>query len=358
MSEVSGELQRRNFLKSLAAGGILAAGNGVLLSCQSQRTDSTEPDTEEKVRLAMLSMQRASWEQGVAAQAVFESGQNDLAYLMALEAALRQTADGRLSVVYTDNGVTDPGASGEVVFRMAEEKNDPVLHQAHMGMLTYFLEKAPRSEEGIIYHILSGPEFWIDSMYMLPPYLCVAGYPEESLRQVRGLRKALFSEKEQLYSHRFNSGDATFPNPAFWGVGNGWALAGIARIIDDLPEGMKAEKKELAEYNRKTVDACLKYMRKDGLFHNNINEPETFVETNLSQMLAYTIFRGVASGWLDDSYLDYAGKMRQAAWGRVDENGFVNGVCGAPYFDRAGRAVEGQAFFLLMEAAWKKVRER
>ena len=35
----------------------------------------------------------------------------------------------------------------------------------------------------------------------------------------------------------------------------------------------------------------------------------------------------------------------------VDAYGLVQGVCGAPGFDHAGTAPEGQAFFLLMEAA-------
>lgn len=36
---------------------------------------------------------------------------------------------------------------------------------------------------------------------------------------------------------------------------------------------------------------------------------------------------------------------------KVDEFGSVQDVCGAPNFESAGTAVEGQAFFLLMEAA-------
>jgi hypothetical protein len=48
--------------------------------------------------------------------------------------------------------------------------------------------------------------------------------------------------------------------------------------------------------------------------------------------------------------------MRKAAHGKVDERGYVQGVCGAPFFDAPGRATEGQAFFLLMEAAHARLR--
>ena len=84
-----------------------------------------------------------------------------------------------------------------------------------------------------------------------------------------------------------------------------------------------------------------------------VDDPSTFVETNLAQMLAYTIYRGTGEGWLDASFRPAADHMRQAVYDKVDAFGLVQGVCGAPRFDRPGTAPEGQAFFLLMEAAYK-----
>ena len=80
-------------------------------------------------------------------------------------------------------------------------------------------------------------------------------------------------------------------------------------------------------------------------------------ETNLAQMLAYTIYRGVAGGWLDAAYLAPADRMRRAAHDKVDAYGLVQDVCAAPHFDRPGTAPEGQAFFLLMEAAYSDCRQ-
>jgi hypothetical protein len=68
-------------------------------------------------------------------------------------------------------------------------------------------------------------------------------------------------------------------------------------------------------------------------------------------MLAYTIYCGVQDGWLGRRYLDHAEKMRAAAHAKVDKFGYVQDVCGAPQFNAPGRATEGQAFFLRMEAA-------
>jgi rhamnogalacturonyl hydrolase YesR len=70
-------------------------------------------------------------------------------------------------------------------------------------------------------------------------------------------------------------------------------------------------------------------------------------------MISYTIFRGVAAGYLESSYLAKAEKMRQAANDQVDHLGYVQNVCGLPNFDRSYVAPEGQAFYLLMETAAK-----
>jgi hypothetical protein len=70
-------------------------------------------------------------------------------------------------------------------------------------------------------------------------------------------------------------------------------------------------------------------------------------------MLAYTIYRGVRGGWLDQGFLSRADSMRVATHARVDDEGLVQGVCGSPTFDHSGTATEGQAFFLLMEAAYQ-----
>jgi rhamnogalacturonyl hydrolase YesR len=103
------------------------------------------------------------------------------------------------------------------------------------------------------------------------------------------------------------------------------------------------------------VDGCLTWQRADGLFHNVIDRPETFVETNLTQMLAFAIYEGIAGGWLRASYRAAADRMRAAARAKMDDFGYVNGVCGAPNFDRPGIATEGQAFGILMESAGRKL---
>ena len=191
---------------------------------------------------------------------------------------------------------------------------------------------------------------------MAPPFLAVAGQPEEAVRQVVGFRSILRDPLKNMYYHMWDEDLQAYARKLFWGVGNGWAAAGMARVIRALPERMQAEKELLAGFVKELLDGCLAHQRADGLFHDILDDPASFVETNAAQMFAYAIYRGVQAGWLERAYLKRADRMRAAAQAKVDPFGLVQGVCGAPNFDRSGTATEGQAFFLLMEAAYRDSR--
>jgi unsaturated rhamnogalacturonyl hydrolase len=165
--------------------------------------------------------------------------------------------------------------------------------------------------------------------------------------------------EKQLFAHIWDDGEGVFVREACWGVGNGWAAAGMTRVICALPATMMDKKRRLIGYVKAVLDGCLTHQRADGLFHDVVDDSSTFVETNLAQMLAYTIYRGVAGEWLGTAYRATADGMRQAVHNKLDVYGLVQDVCGAPHFDHPGTATEGQAFFLLMEAAyndWSRVR--
>ena len=126
------------------------------------------------------------------------------------------------------------------------------------------------------------------------------------------------------------------------------------RVIRSLPADGAQDRKRLAEFARQIVDGCLHYQRSNGLFYDVVDQPGTFVETNLAQMLAFANYEEVSGGWLPLNYRSHADFMRAAAREKMDDDGFVRGVCGAPHFDRAGNSTEGQAFCIMMEAAGRR----
>ncbi len=355
---------RRNFLKN--AGGIsigMAGFSAVAGNVSPENEDRKTPgklfttefsgikDRIERVKIATLGMQRYDWEQGVVAQAFLEMGELDLAISLARGAILRQEK-GRFSVLKGNGPISDCSSIGEVVLFAARQTGDPIFQKGADEMLEVIKTTNHKTSDGIIYHTQEPQKgLWSDFTYMLPPFLAAAGLFQEAMKQIAGYRKYLYNEKDELYSHMWDDDKKLLNRADYWGVGNGWSAAGMTRVLKMLPDSMTEERKLLIGYIRDVIDGCLKYLRPDGMFHNVINKSETFPEVNLSQMLCYSIFRGVASGYLDDSYLKPAGIMRKAANDQVDKLGYVHNVCGLPNFDRPYFAPEGQAFCLLMETA-------
>ncbi|MBQ7916720.1 MAG: glycoside hydrolase family 88 protein [Firmicutes bacterium] len=306
----------------------------------------------EKVFNAMMGMQRFSWEQGVAAQAALEWDREDWLRPLVRSAMYRSLPDGRLAQLNRQGeSPTDACCIGESLVYLAQK--DPYYKEALEHLVHWALEGAPRSEQGVVYHLSRAPEFWIDSVYMLPPFLAAAGYVQEALKQLWAYLDALYDPVAGLCRHIWHEEEQYYRDGSYWGVGNGWALAGIARVIDFLPESY--DRKKLERFNEKLLRNVLKYMTEDGMFHNTLDDPSSFKEVNLSQMVAYTIYRGVKSGWLEEEYLETAEKLRSAAASQVDEDGFVQNVCGMPTFREVGVAPEAQAFYVLMEAARRKL---
>ena len=303
-------------------------------------------------------MQRFNWEQGTVAQALLEMGEYDLVVSFARAAIMRQTA-GRFSVIAGNNPINDCSSVGEAVLFAGKLTGDPIFLKGANEMLEVIKNTPHKNEEGIIYHTQEPTKYIMsDAFYMLPPFLAAAGEFDEALKQIEGFRKYLYHKQDQLYSHMWDGPNKKFEREDFWGVGNGWTAAGLTRVIKHLPDSRMEDKKRLIGYVKELVDGCLKYLCEDGLFHDVINKPGTFKEVNLSQMISYTIFRGVAAGYIEAGYIAKAEKMRKAANEQVDYLGYVQNVCGVPNFDRPYVAPEGQAFFLLMETAAKDLAKK
>ena len=308
----------------------------------------------DRVKRALLAMQRYNWEQGVTAQAFLEAGDDDIAIALAIEGVNRQNADGRCCHIAESTAVTDPCAVGEALLFAAEKTHDPFLIAAKDKLLRWSLVDAPRNNSGVVYHFLDSRMIWVDSMYMLPPFLARAGEYDEAMRQLDGYWDILYTPENGLLAHQWSDAESRFLRRDAWAVGNGWAMAGMARVIALLPENHPGRAR-LIRRVQQLISAALPCQMADGAFHDVLDDPNTFREVNFAQMLAYTIYRGVKEGWLDASLLPHAEKARAAALAEVDQYGLVRNVCGAPYFDKPGVAPEGQAFHILMEAARKQL---
>lgn len=340
-------MNRRSFLCAATI-----AGTHSLLSTSAFAKPTTSETARriERATSAALALQRRDWEQGIFAQALLQSGQREKLIQLTKAAMVQQTPDGRMGVVVS-GGPTDPAMGGAAYAQAANWTGDVAMHEAVERMLIWILNKAPRNANGILYHTFEAPQMWSDGVNGAPPFLAAMGHYDDAMLQIEGYRKLLFNPDKKLMAHIWDDSKHQLTDPTFWGGGNGWTTAGLSQVIRSLPRNRKDTRNQLVAFAREVIDGCLLYQRPDGLFFNVVDRPDTFVETNLAQMLAFSIYQGMTDQWLPATYRPHADKMRAAARARVDQYGFVQGACSTPDFDRPGISTEAQSFCILMEAA-------
>lgn len=316
-----------------------------------------------KVKMAMLSVQRYPWEQGVCMQALYELGDIDTAVAMAHDAVLRQQPDGRLAVINDNIAVTDPAANGIVVKKAYELTGDKMYLDAANKMLSYLMNDAPRTKENVLCHNeisfqegFSPNQIWADSIYMAPPFLAEMGELDEAYNQIIGMINYLKDEKTGLIRHIYDATNKCFVRDRLWATGNGWALMGIASVTDiAIADDRTDIVEKLTAISQSILDSMLKYQLEDGRFHDILDDDFSFIDGASAMMVATYIYRSIANNTLSKNYASYADKVKSTMEKFIDRFGIIHGVCGCPHFISEGTSAESMAAYLMMHAWSQKV---
>ena len=308
----------------------------------------------QKVKEALMSIQRRSWEQSECMQAMLELRHYETLFTFAREISYIKLDDGRTTITteWEKRTVTDPCACGEALMVAAQLTGDRLIRETYEGLLDYTLHRAERNPEGILYHLNDTPEFWVDSIYMMPPFLAAAGYYEEAVKQCNGYWDALYDPDIKMLNWIWHDEKKEFTRTHHRSICTGYAAVGLVKVAASLPESMKAAKDDLMEKGRIVIDSICKYIDDNGVCHDTLDNPESIIGINAVSMVAGAIYRALAAGYLDADYLAVAEKLRASLHDKVDPYGFLFGVCGVPDNNKTGISSNGQSFFLMMEAAY------
>ena len=313
-----------------------------------------ESDIVEQVKVAMLCKQKRSWEFGVAMQSLIELGDERNLVIMARDAIQQGTPDGRLAMIGSEKNIADTGANGPAMLEAYRITGGESFKKAAQAQYDFLMLPSSRNSKGTIYHNTELPVIFSDNMYMIAPFIAQMGNYDEAMFQIEAIRRVLWNEDEKLFHHIRIEETGEWRHKFFWGGGVGWCAMAMATVIDLLPEDREADKQKLMQYTTDVLDGCISNQLPNGMFYDFITEPN-FEETALGCMLAFTIYTGVESGWLDKTYLVPADKMRATAYANVDEYGLLQNASSAPRFNKPGTSTEAQAFFLMMEATYRKL---
>lgn len=122
----------------------------------------------------------------------------------------------------------------------------------------------------------------------------------------------------------------------FWSRGNGWVFAGIARILNYLPDDYPEQDKYLRVFTE-MAESLKQRQPEDGYWRMNLDDPEDYPypETSGTAFFTYALAMGINKGWLPaEAYRPVVEKAWKALCGAVSPEGKVQWgqpVGGGPY---------------------------
>lgn len=206
---------------------------------------------------------------------------------------------------------------------------------------------------------------------MAPPFLAYAGVAtsdlsllKESARQCKLYHDVLAQQSGPWLHIIGNSQDA-----ALWSTGNGWAAAGMARVMATMRNGpynsqTASEQSQLSGMIKDILDGTIAMdTDSSGLLRNYLNDTTWWGEISGTSILAATALRmaKLEPSKFGSKYVDWAAKKKEAVDRHIDTNtGIVS-----PAIDPLGwhnrskfttGSPEGQSFVVFMYAAWADLK--
>lgn len=138
---------------------------------------------------------------------------------------------------------------------------------------------------------------WIDDMYMIT-------IVQKEAYLVTGNRQYINRAAKEMvmYLDKLQNKNGLFYHapdvPYYWGRGDGWMAVGMTELLNCLPEDDPNRGRIMKGY-RLMMKNLKKYVNRDGLWNQCIDQPDFWTETSGSAMFTYAMIMGVQNGWLD-----------------------------------------------------------
>lgn len=176
---------------------------------------------------------------------------------------------------------------------------------------------------------------WCDALFMGPPAL---GYLTQATGDQRYLDQSialwwkstayLYDKDEHLFYRDSRYFDKKEKNgtKVFWSRGNGWVIAGLARLLSATPEN-HPEREKLVKLFIGMSEKLASLQQVDGSWHASLLDPESFPvkETSGTGFIAYALTWGINNGLI--SYKKYEPVVSKA-WTALTTSVHADGKLG------------------------------
>ncbi|KAF7321143.1 hypothetical protein HMN09_00202400 [Mycena chlorophos] len=299
-----------------------------------------------------------------------------------------------------DGAAGDPASLGVGATMLG--KTNQTFADAAAGEIEYLLANVPRWVNGAISHRADVAELWADFMYMAPPFIAFYGADSGNATLLEtayvqcGLQREvllyLSNSSEPSPAGTSSSGGRwehivgpQSADPGHWSTGNGWAAAGMTRVLATI---LKAPVAQTAPWQAQAISDLTSWIKEildgaiaspfdltqggSGLLRNYLDDisgdGHGFGEISGSSLLASVAYRMAVLApetfGSDSEYIAFAEGIRKTLGGDDDS--------GAPHITANGTATpavnplgwqdttpytagspEGNNFVVLLYSAWR-----
>ena len=216
------------------------------------------------------------------------------------------------------------------------EKNKAMLGPS-LALFNFLLTR--RFDEPLVWGggIESRELAWCDALFMGPPAMAAVSaatgdrrYLDLADRLWWKTTDYLYDGTEHLYYRDSRYFDQREKNGrrVFWSRGNGWVIAGLARLLQDMPSDFRGRDRYVALF-REMAGAVLAAQSGDGYWRSSLLDPESRPnpETSGTGFFVFALGWGVTQGLLDrEKYEPAAMKGWEALVRAVHQDGMLGWV--------------------------------
>ncbi|KAF3051993.1 hypothetical protein E8E11_010634 [Didymella keratinophila] len=367
---------------------------------QSILPDPISSSVIEKVLQQAQSTASHSWEYGVVFEALLEYHDSSLTVFhtpvlqhqkqitnLAKEAKASEYIKPHIrtdsNTLCEGNGSSaDPASLGIPALLLHSISSDSPYLTAIQHQLSHLLDSSPRLHNGAISHRTATASAWADFVYMVPPFLAYYGVYTQNVDMIREavgqcrLYHELLTTETGLWKHIVTVGQRALgereeDDAGLWSTSNGWAAAGMARVLatilgSGMGEQLRGEQRLLVEMVEGIVRGAMAVDTDgSGLLRNYVDDETWFGEAAGTALLAATAYRMAVldPSIFDTKYTDWALQKMNAVARCVDIGTgivapVVNPLKESQRTPLGGPSPEGQAFVVLLYAAWRDWKEK
>jgi hypothetical protein len=152
--------------------------------------------------------------------------------------------------------------------------------------------------------------WWCDALFMAPPVLARMSALTGDDSYLRAMdvqwwriHQRLWSQEHGLFfrDERFVTRTTRGGQPVFWGRGNGWVVAGLARTLEAMPADFASRDRYLQVFRTMMASIARLQRAEDGLWTTSLLDPQDppGPETTGSAFYIYAMVWGINHGILD-----------------------------------------------------------